>query len=220
MLTRVRGMLESVGDTSVVVVPDGLGIAFEVFVPVYVIEHLQTQIGQSIDLHTIATLDSSNQGASFNPRLIGFTSPTDRGFFELMTTVKGLGARKCLKAMAQPPGAIAAAIASRDAKALQKLPEIGKRLAETIIAALDGKVAPFASFEHDADGSVRSTGLSASNVALETLSPAGRDAADALVALGEPQESARERVALACEALGEDASSAALIDAVFAQAKR
>lgn len=56
------------------------------------------------------------------PRLIGFEAARDRQFFELFTTVKGIGNRKALKAMAIEPAAIAALIVAKDAKARPNYP--------------------------------------------------------------------------------------------------
>ena len=41
-------------------------------------------------------LKGQSQGSSFLPRLIGFSSEQDRAFFELFTTVKGIGNRKSI----------------------------------------------------------------------------------------------------------------------------
>lgn len=96
-----------------------------------------------LDLHTIQYLEGVNQGVSFIPRLIGFTSPRDRHFFELLTSVKGLGNKRALRAMAVAPSSIARAIAERDARFLQRLPEIGPKLAELIVHELKNKVDGF-----------------------------------------------------------------------------
>nr|MBA3273567.1 Holliday junction branch migration protein RuvA [Chthoniobacterales bacterium] len=68
----------------------------------------------------------------------------DKRFFEKFITVKGIGPRKALRALALPAGEIAQAIEMKDAKFLTQLPEVGKRTAEQIIAELSGKVKDFA----------------------------------------------------------------------------
>lgn len=115
-------------------------LTLDLLIPVCDADHWSTQADRNAELHTLLILDSQNQGASFSARLVGFRSPADRAFFELFTTVKGIGARKALKALALPSTRIARAIAERDLRTLQSLPEIGKRLAETIVAELHGKV--------------------------------------------------------------------------------
>src|SRR5712671_6350629 len=88
-------------------------------------------------------LEGQGQGTSFVPRVLGFATPREREFFELFTTVKGLGNKRALRALAREPVEIAGAIAEKNTRALQELPEIGKRLAETVIAELTGKVEKF-----------------------------------------------------------------------------
>ncbi|HOW74316.1 MAG TPA: helix-hairpin-helix domain-containing protein, partial [Phycisphaerae bacterium] len=75
------------------------------------------------------------------------------------------------------PGRIAAAIEAGDANTLAKLPGVGKRVAQQIIAELKGKVGEFAL------GSVPEGEASAP--AVEMWTPEMRDALQVLVALGE-----------------------------------
>ncbi len=59
-----------------------------------------------ITLTTFQYLESQGQGSSVIPRLVGFQSTAEREFFELFTTVKGIGNRRALRAMAEDPGVI------------------------------------------------------------------------------------------------------------------
>ncbi|KAA0214175.1 MAG: Holliday junction DNA helicase RuvA [Leptolyngbya sp. PLA3] len=142
MICSIAGELVSVGETSIVVRPQG-GLSYELMVPAYAIPTLVAQIGQQVRLETRSYIESQAQGAVLIPRLVGFLSSDEKAFFELFTTVKGLGARRALRALALPPVEVATAIAERDHRALQELPEIGKRLAETIIVDLADKVTRF-----------------------------------------------------------------------------
>lgn len=144
MLSRITGQLVELHEDRVEleIAP---GIYIEVMLPTFAMTRLADRIGQSITLYTITYLESQNQGASFVPRLAGFLTPSDRAFYELFTTTKGIGNRKALRALAMPAAQIAAAIADRDTKTLQALPEIGKRTAETIVVTLKNKVDRFVS---------------------------------------------------------------------------
>ncbi|MBM4109230.1 MAG: hypothetical protein FJ255_10550 [Phycisphaerae bacterium] len=144
MITRLSGTLEQVREGVAEVAQPALGVVRQVLLPAYLGPRLIARLGEPVTLHTLEYLDSPNQGASFVPRLVGFAHPAEREFFEVFTTVKGIGTRKALRALAVEPGEIARAIQSRDVRALQELPEIGKRLAETIVAELHGKVDRFA----------------------------------------------------------------------------
>jgi Holliday junction DNA helicase RuvA len=94
--------------------------------------------------HTLMYLQGDASGGNIEPRLIGFLRREDKRFFEKFITVKGIGPKKALKALALPVGEIAQAIESKDARFLCELPEIGKRTAEQIVAELSGKVEEFA----------------------------------------------------------------------------
>ena len=130
---------------------------------------------------------SQNQGAQYIPRLIGFASPEDRDFFELFTTVKGIGNRKALRALQLPFASVATAIAEKDVDLLVSLPEIGKRTAETIIVELHGKVNRFIELKPVG----RDGGSRAEDTARGALI---RDAVAVLAQLGEQKLIARQLV--------------------------
>jgi holliday junction DNA helicase RuvA len=142
MISRLEGILESVG-TNVALVRLPAGVCLEVLLPDFAVSRLSGTIGQPVTLHTLFYLEQQSQGTTITPRLAGFLTERDRRFFQLFITVKGVGHRKALRAMAMPVDRLAAAIADRDAATLQSLPEIGKRSAETIVVTLKEKVDPF-----------------------------------------------------------------------------
>jgi Holliday junction DNA helicase RuvA len=72
--------------------------------------------------HTLLYLQGDANGGNLEPRLIGFLRREDKKFFEKFITVKGIGPKKALKALAVPVGEIAHAIESKDAKFLVELP--------------------------------------------------------------------------------------------------
>lgn len=178
MISRIHGVLETVDHGAAQVVVDG-GLTYEVLVPAYAQARLGGSLGQPTTLHTVYLLEGTAQGASMSPRLLGFLSVDDKRFFELFTTVKGIGPRKAMRAMTLDTGQIAGAIADRDVKLLQSLPEIGKRTAETIVAALHGKVDPFVS------GAVYGSRDTAGDAQPAPGRAAAREALEVLVQLGE-----------------------------------
>jgi len=214
MIALITGTLESLEGGMAIVLPPGIGLGFEVLLPAYEAEALATQVGRPITLRTMAYLESHGQGASMTPRLIGFESAPDRRFFELFTTVKGLGNRKALRALIMPPAQVAALIRARDVKGLQRMPEVGKRLAETIIAELSGKVDDYL------DPSAPSAGGAGATPRMEPKSAAGGgpagEAIAALIALGETTERAEELVQRARARLDESASADEIVSAAFA----
>lgn len=190
MLARLRGTLESVTANTAVLATDS-GRAYEVLLPAVDADAAGARLGQTVTLHTIQYLEAQSQGSSYIPRLIGFQTLDDRRFFELFTTVKGMGPKRALRALRAPFPRIAGAIASRDAKFLQTLPEIGKRLAETIVVDLHGKVDAFIAPEHAEGGA---SGAVEPKAIPGALSDAARQAVDALVHLGDSRADAEELV--------------------------
>lgn len=214
MITRLEATLEGItrdGIPALTLAPVGLGgVAVEALVPVYLADRLEGAEGRAVTLHTRTILEGQAQGTSFVPRLIGFGSREERAFFECFTSVKGLGVRKALRAQAVEPGAIAAMIIAKDAKGLTQLPEIGKRLAETMIAELSGKVERYAG-----DAIIEPAPGEVGSVEPGVAPGAPSEAVAALVALGEQRSEATRKVDSALRVLGEDADTDSIVRAVF-----
>ena len=175
MIVRITGSLLDVDEESIVVERDG--VAREVLVPRFSIGELASFRGQQVTLHTIEFYEGNHGSGHLVPRLLGFLHREDREFFERFVGVKGIGPRKALKALAEPVRRIASWIESGDAKALARLPGIGARAAEMIVATLRGKVSDLAiGGEAGAPGGK-----------VAQLSSAQRDALEILVAWGDPR---------------------------------
>src|SRR5688572_28155759 len=153
-------------------------VLYELLVPAADLNLLQAGVGEEMTFHTHLYLQGDASGGNIEPRLVGFLRREDKKFFEKFITVKGIGPRKALKALALPVGEIAQAIESKDARFLTQLPEIGKRTAETIVAELSGKVKDFATAFATGDR----VGVAASP---HRRTPVEEDAIQALIALGE-----------------------------------
>jgi len=180
MICRIHGTLEDLRGDRALIAPGG-GLTYEVLLPAYAVSRLAVMIGQPVTLFTLHYLESSSQGNNFTPRLAGFVSEADRSFFELFISVKGIGPRKALRAMSMSTSHIAASIADRDTKMLQALPEIGKRTAETIIAALNDRVDAYLGTDTQRSDEAISA-PAASDAPARSVS---REALEVLVQLGE-----------------------------------
>ncbi|HEX6989259.1 MAG TPA: Holliday junction branch migration protein RuvA [Bacillota bacterium] len=141
MIVRIDGVLEQVGDSEVVVSVGGL--AYQLLVPEPASRRLAGRVGRPVVLHTLYYLQGFGVG-HLQPVLLGFESEADRAFFQLLTTVDGLGPKAALRLLTEPVGRIARAIEEGDAAFLQRLPGLGKRRAQEVIARLRGKAAPYA----------------------------------------------------------------------------
>ena len=180
MIARIAGKLEEVSPNSILLIVNDV-FGYEILIPSASIDKFSSMLGSDVVLHTIHIIEGDPSRGQVQPRLIGFLSESDKEFFKIFTKVKGIGTRKALRALVRPIAEIASAIESKDAKFLTTLPEIGKRTAETIIAALNGKVVEFVGSDIEENQQASSS----------TISLAGNEAISALVQLGErPAEAA------------------------------
>ena len=174
MIVRLTGTLVDVSEETVVVERDGL--AREVLVPQFAVAELAAHRGQIVTLHTTEFYEGNHSSGSLVPRMLGFLHLEDRDFFSRFVGVKGIGPRKALKALCEPVRRIATWIESGDAKALSRLPGIGSRAAELIVASLKGKMDDLAI-----------GGTEVGDVKTGQFTEAQRDAVEILVAWGDPR---------------------------------
>jgi Holliday junction DNA helicase RuvA len=211
MLERLRGQLRSVGDHDAIVTVGPLD--YEVLVPSGDAARLRLAVGEEIEFVLLHYLESQANGAIFRPRLIGFTGETDRTFFELLTSVKGIGYRKALRALAMPISTIARAVAEKDVDTLRALPEIGKKTAETIVLDLHEKVADLLP---GLAGGIRDLDRGDHGTDADAAAPdAARDAITVLVQLGESRVVAADLVERARRADPSMTESDALVAAAL-----
>ena len=123
-------------------------LCYEVFVPSGIAARLrhaaQADRTNPVTLYTIYYIDGGMGGGHLTPKLVGFLDPLDREFFEVFTTVPGVGFMKALKCLVRPLNEIALAIERGDAAFLEELPHVGKKTAERIVTELRGKMTKFA----------------------------------------------------------------------------
>ena len=205
MINRIEGILESLEETAALVVVGE--IAYEIAVPAADIPELYSRIGSRMTFHTLHYLESQGQGSSFWPKLIGFQSSKDRAFFELITTVKGIGVRRALRALTIPFARVAEAIVMKDLALLMSLPEIGRKTAETMVLELRDKMDSYAkaastsatSKSATRKGEPKSVVASPANATGALNASAMMDAMNVLVQLGESRIDARALIDRALE---------------------
>src|SRR5438309_7361216 len=142
MITAITGALNRVLDEEIRL--QSGPFEYAVLVPEFVRRQLQTRLGEELTLHTMQYLEGNQMSNRLVPRLVGFLSEDDLGFFELLCTVDKVGVKKALKALARPPREVADAIQREDVKWLSTLPGFGKATAETVVTSLRRKVTKFA----------------------------------------------------------------------------
>lgn len=142
MITKITGQLVALHNDTLTLKIDAF--EHEVLIPEFNRRQLQSELNQTISLHTIEYLEGNPMQGRMTPRIIGFLSEIEREFFELFCSVDGVGVKKALRAMVRPVKEVATAIEEQDAKSLAALPGIGPAMSERIIAKLRRKVPKFA----------------------------------------------------------------------------
>jgi len=191
VITHLQGRLARMDITGPVVEVDVAGVRYEVLVPLFLWPELQGIAGENeldapphdIGLH-IHYSASANQPV---PVLVGFLRRAERDFFRKFITVEGVGPAKAAKAMNVSVSTIARAIEQEDRAALTRLPGIGARGADKIIASLRGKVVAEASMH---DGAIEKPVDTARLERDRVLA----DAIETIAALGFPRADARRWV--------------------------
>jgi holliday junction DNA helicase RuvA len=199
VITHLRGQLARADISGPTVELDVAGVRYEVVVPLFLWSEVQSLAGDaSIDgdaggpeaAFHIYYSASANQPV---PVLVGFLRRAERDFFRKFITVEGMGPTKAAKAMNVSVSTIARAIEQEDRATLTKLPGVGARGADKIIATLRGKVVAEAAMK---DGGIEQ----AVDVRRMEESRLVADVIDTIAALGYPRSEARRWVEEAREA--------------------
>ncbi len=208
MITRVTGTLEILGTEEAFLaigpIQTSLSISEETR------GKLQSRLGEQVTLYTIFDIEGGVGGSRMTPRLIGFLSPLDREFFDVFTSVDGVGVRKALRAMTRSVRDLARMIQDQDVKGLSTLPGIGEAFAERIVAKLRRKVATFALGSGDSDAGSKSAGKLA-NVSDQVID----DAFQVLLSFGHADSDARRMIETALTEGTKFASAADLLATVY-----
>lgn len=193
MITHLQGALARIDASLPAVEIEVAGVRYEVLVPLFLWPELQAIAGDldlseesprpEIGLH-IFYYATQNQPV---PVLVGFLRRAERDFFRKFTTVEGVGPTKAVKAMNVSVSTIARAIEQEDRATLTRLPGIGARGADKIIATLRGRVVAEAAL-HD-----RGIAEPVDARRLESRRVVA-DAVETIVALGYPRSDARRWV--------------------------
>ena len=193
MIASLSGIVEQIGAESVVV--DVGGVGYLVFAASRTLARLPAR-GEPIRLLIETHVREDHI------HLYGFADEAERGWFRLLTTVQGVGAKTALAVLsALAPDALTNAVIAQDKVALTQAAGVGRKLAQRIVMELRDKLGAMA-----LGAPVHEDAASAGNVV------AG-DAVSALVNLGYPRTDAFAAVSAAARALGAEARFDALLKA-------
>jgi holliday junction DNA helicase RuvA len=195
MIASLSGIVDQVTDDGVVV--DVNGVGYLVFAASRTLARLPargTPVKLLIETHV----------REDHIHLYGFADESERGWFRLLTTVQGVGAKTALAVLsALTPDALTAAVLAQDKVALTEAEGVGRKLAQRIVMELRDKLGAVA---------LTPSGIVADEAAGEGGSLTG-DAVSALVNLGYPRTDAFAAVSAAARALGAEARLDALVRA-------
>lgn len=132
MIARLTGTVVDIDPPAVVL--DVAGVGYELEVPVSVLAALPG-LNQSTTLHVL-------QGQRDEiPVLFGFTSRSERGLFQAITKISGVGPKMGLAILSTFTADELADVAGRgDVAALTQIPGVGKRTAERLAVELKNRV--------------------------------------------------------------------------------
>lgn len=196
MIGRLKGVIDSYGEDSVIV--DVNGVGYLVYCSARTLQELPS-VGQPVTL-SIETYVREDQ-----IRLFGFSADVEREWFRLLQTVQGVGAKVALSVLGTlKPAELASAIAVRDKAIVARTPGVGPKVAERIVIELKDKAPAYT----DVDPAlVRLSGALDEKRAPQSVT----DAVSALVNLGYGQPQAAAAIAAAARNAGDAAEVKTLI---------
>ena len=136
MIGKLRGVIDSYGEESVILDVNGVG---------YLV-HCSARTLQALPAAgEAATLSIETHVREDMIRLFGFQSDVEREWFRLLQTVQGVGAKVALAVLGTlKPADLATAIAMRDKAMVARTPGVGPKVAERIVTELKNMAPAFA----------------------------------------------------------------------------
>jgi len=196
MIGKLKGLIESYGEDSVII--DVNGVGYEVHCSARTLQELPG-IGQP------AVLAIETHVREDQIRLFGFVTEIEREWFRLLQTVQGVGAKVALSVLGTLKASdLASAIAMRDKAMVARAPGVGPKVAERIVTELKDKAPAYTNVD---PALVRLSGALDDKRAPAPVT----DAVSALVNLGYAQAQAAAAIAAAARTAGEGAEATTLI---------
>lgn len=196
MIGKLKGLIESYGQDSVIV--DVGGVGYEVHCSARTLQELPG-VGQP------ATLSIETHVREDQIRLFGFVTEIEREWFRLLQTVQGVGAKVALSVLGTLKASeLSSAIAMRDKAMVARAPGVGPKVAERIVTELKDKAPAYTNVD---PALVRLSGALDDKRAPAPVT----DAVSALVNLGYAQAQAAAAIAAAARSAGEGAETTTLI---------
>lgn len=179
MIGKLKGLVDSFGGDWVLI--DCGGVCYEVFCSSRTLQALP-RVGEAavVFIETIVREDFI--------RLYGFANEAEKSWFNLLTSVQGVGARVALSILSvMGPAELSSAVALQDKAMLGRANGVGPKLALRVVTELKGKVPAIGAVDAGTLGlqTALGEGVAAGNVAdaVSALTNLGYSAAQASAAL-------------------------------------
>jgi Holliday junction DNA helicase RuvA len=206
MISYLSGNLKRLPKEGLRVMVEAGGVGYEVLLPFFVKRALEEEgrEGQPVEFEVFYYVTERQP----RPVLIGFIREHEKTFFERLIEVEDVGPSKAASALVLSVSTVARAIEDGDVATLRKLPGIGERTANKIVATLRGKVAEWALLQDEGYDSVPRAEKEQRPELVDAVT-------EALVGLGYRRPEAKLKVEQALERVPEVKDEQALIREVF-----
>ena len=205
MINYLKGTIRRMYQDEARVVLDVGGVGYELLLPYFVMRSLnEEEKSEGDDVEMEVYFHASERQPK--PVLVGFRKEFERTFFEKLIQVEDVGVSTAARALVFSVSTIARAIEDGDTALLVKMPGIGRRTADKMVATLRGKVAEWALLRDEGYATV-------------PTAPARGDAQEevvsVLVNLGHRRADARQKVEEAAKVTSNAKDSQELLREVF-----
>jgi Holliday junction DNA helicase RuvA len=201
MIGKLRGIVDSIGADHAII--DAGGVGYEVACSSRTLAALP-EPGEPV------TLSIETYVREDSIKLYGFLTQAERGWFRLLQSVQGVGAKVALSILSTlDTGQLARAIAVQDKSMVTRAPGVGPKVALRIVNELKDRAPPLAisaAAASDAPTALHNAGKAAAPALLPMA-----EAVSALVNLGYAPIQANAAVATAIQKAGEAPQTEALI---------
>lgn len=196
MIGKLKGILDAIGDESIVIDVGGVG---------YEVHCSSRTLGSLPSLNEPCVMMIETHVRETEIKLFGFANEMERDWFKLLQSVQGVGAKVALAIQSTlSAGELASAIALQDKAMVARSPGVGPKVAQRIVLELKNKVPAYSAANAAEMGLAHDIGDGVATSAVQ-------DAVSALGNLGYSSQQAAGAVSSALAKAGEDADSATLI---------
>lgn len=132
MIGRISGVVDYISEDHIII--DVGGVGYIVYVTQITISN-SPKLGEKISLFTELIVKEDLL------QLVGFTSPVEREWYKLLTSVQGVGSKAALALLGQIPiQVLSRAILLEDSTTITSAQGIGPKIAKRLVVELKGKV--------------------------------------------------------------------------------